>query len=91
TPLAFEIVETKHYVPYETLRQLCGADDELFRKLNPAYRPEVMEGKLYVPPGHLIRVPAGSAKSFDVAYARLGEGQRFSTQRVSYLLHKVKR
>ncbi|AXQ31189.1 LysM peptidoglycan-binding domain-containing protein [Solimonas sp. K1W22B-7] len=90
-PVAFDVVETRHYVPYETLRRLCGADDELFRKLNPAYRPEVIEGKLYVPPGHLIRVPAGSAKSFDVAYSRLSGSERFDSQRVMFLLHRVKR
>ncbi len=78
-------------MPYETLRKLCGADDELFKKLNPAYRPEVMDGKLYVPPGHLIRVPAGAAKSFEVAYSKLGGNQRFDTQKVYYLLHKVKK
>jgi membrane-bound lytic murein transglycosylase D len=90
-PLQFEVVETQHYVPYETLRRLCGADDELFRRLNPAYRPEVISGKLYVPPGHLIRIPAGSARSFEVAYARLGDHERFEKQRVFYLLHKVRR
>ncbi len=90
-PLQFEVVETQHYVPYETLRRLCGADDELFRRLNPAYRPEVISGKLYVPPGHLIRIPAGSARSFEVGYARLGSNDRFEQQRVFYLLHKVGR
>lgn len=90
-PLAFDIVETKHYVPYETLRRLCGADDEAFQKLNPAYRPEVIEGKLYVPPGHLIRVPAGSAKSFEIGYSRLASHERFDAQRVMFLLHRVKR
>ena len=91
TPLEFDVVETKHYVPYETLRRLCDADDEMFRKLNPAYRPEVIEGKLYVPPGHLIRVPAGAAKNFTVAYAQLGDHERFDQQRVNHLLHKVRR
>lgn len=88
-PLRYETVETRHYVPYETLRRLCDADDELFRKLNPAYRPEVIEGKLYVPPGHLIRVPAGKAQAFNVAYARLGASERFDAQKSYYLLHKV--
>jgi membrane-bound lytic murein transglycosylase D len=90
-PLEFDVVETQHYVPYETLRRLCDADDELFRKLNPAYRPEVIAGKLYVPPGHLIRVPAGSAQSFTVGYAQLSARERFDKQRVNYLLHKVRR
>ncbi|MFP5307193.1 MAG: LysM peptidoglycan-binding domain-containing protein [Gammaproteobacteria bacterium] len=88
-PLEFEVVETRHYVPYDTLRRLCGADDAVFRRLNPAYRPEVIDGRLYVPPGHLIRVPAGSARGFQVAYARLGDHERFERQRVYYLLHKV--
>lgn len=90
-PMEFEVIETKHYVPYETLRRLSNADDEMFRKLNPAYRPEVIEGRLYVPPGHLIRVPAGSAKTFEVAYSTLGEHERFDRQRVYYLLHKVRK
>lgn len=88
-PIDFEVVETRHYVPYETLRRMCGAGDEQFRRLNPAYRPEVINGKLYVPPGHLIRVPAGAASGFEVAYARLGSHERFDRQRVYYLLHKV--
>ena len=89
--LRFDIVETKHYVPYETLRRLCGADDELFRRLNPAYRPEVIAGKMYVPPGHLIRVPAGSAKTFEVAYSKLSENEKFDAQRALYQLHRVQR
>ena len=88
-PLRFDTVETKHYVPYETLRRLCDADDEVFRRLNPAYRPEVIEGKLYVPPGHLIRIPAGHASAFSVGYAKLGSTERFDSQRTFYLLHKV--
>lgn len=91
SPLRYEVVETKHYVPYETLRRLCNADDQLFQKLNPAYRPEVIAGKLYVPPGHLIRVPAGSAKRFEVGYASLGESERFDAQRVYFVLHKVRK
>jgi membrane-bound lytic murein transglycosylase D len=89
--MRFDVVETKHYVPYETLRRLCGANDDLFRRLNPAYRPEVIEGKMYVPPGHLIRVPAGSAKTFEVAYSKLSSDERFDSQRLMYELVKVKK
>ncbi|PTU31802.1 lytic transglycosylase [Stenotrophobium rhamnosiphilum] len=88
--MRFDVVETQHYVPYETLRRLCGADDEVFRKLNPAYRPEVIEGKMYVPPGHLIRVPSGSAKNFEVGYSKLSSNERFDSQRSIYQLVKVK-
>ncbi len=91
SPLNFEVVETKHYVPYDTLRRLCGASDATFQRLNPAYRPEVINGKLFVPPGHLIRVPAGAARNFEVAYSRLGANERFDRQRVFYLLHKVRK
>lgn len=90
-PLEFETVETKNYVPYDTLRRLCGASDDTFQRLNPAYRPEVIAGKLYVPPGHLIRVPYGSARAFEVGYAKLGNHERFDSQRAYYELYKVKR
>lgn len=89
--LMFDTVETKHYVPYETLRRLCGADDELFRKLNPAYRPEVISGRLYVPPGHIIRIPAGKAKTFEVGYEKLTSNERFSAQKALFQMHRVKK
>jgi membrane-bound lytic murein transglycosylase D len=89
--LAFDVVETKHYVAYDTLRQLSGADEQAFRRLNPGYRPEVIDGKLYVPPGHRMRVPKGKARSFEVAYARLGEGELFRSQRSYYQTYKVRR
>jgi len=89
--IAFDVVETRHYVPYDTLRRLCNASDEVFRQLNPAYRPEVIEGKLFVPPSHLIRVPAGSARNFEVAYAKLGASEVFDAQKLYFQLYKVRR
>lgn len=90
-PLKFDVVETRHYVPYETLRQICGVDDELFRQLNPAYRPEVIEGRIYVPPQHLIRVPAGQARKFQTAYDALPSSEKFDSQRMYYLQHRIAR
>jgi membrane-bound lytic murein transglycosylase D len=91
TPTQFDTVETRDYVPYETLQALSGADLTTFRTLNPAYNDEVVDGRLYVPPGHLIRVPAGSADHFKLAYASLGPEQRFEHQRQFYTLHRVAR
>jgi len=90
-PTQFETVETRDYIPYGTLQRLSGADLTTFRTLNPAYNDEVVDGRLYVPPGHLIRVPAGSADRFKHAYASLGADQRFEHQRQFYVLHRLER
>ena len=90
-PTQFETVETRDYIPYTTLQRLSNADETTFRTLNPAYNDEVMDGRLYVPPGHLIRVPAGAADRFKLAYASLGPDQRFEHQRQYYTLHRLQR
>ncbi len=90
-PTQFETVETRDYVPYGTLQRLSGSDLTTFRTLNPAYNDEVVDGRLYVPPGHLIRVPAGSADHFKLAYASLGSDQRFEHQRQYFTLHQLAR
>ena len=38
----------------ETLRKIAGADEDEFRRLNPAYRPEVVSGKLRVPANDVV-------------------------------------
>ena len=91
TPLRFDQAETAHYVPYPTLVKLSGADEATFRSLNPAFTREVVEGKLYVPPQHSIRVPDGRGKAFAAAYGNLSDDQRFSKQRAFYRMHKVKK
>lgn len=88
--LAFDTVNVEDYVPYQTLRRLSGSDDEEFRRLNPAYRPEVISGRLYVPPGP-IRVPQGAAERFRLAYATLSPEQRSPHQRQFYVSHVVAR
>lgn len=79
-PLHFDTVTIRDYVPYDTLRRLAGTDEEEFRRLNPAYRPAIVEGRMRVPPGHVIRVPAGSGARFEQAYATLSPGQRYREQ-----------
>jgi membrane-bound lytic murein transglycosylase D len=90
-PIEFEVVQIQHYVPYEALRRCAGLSEEEFRTLNPGYRPEVLDGQLYVPPQTSIRVPVGKGQSFMAAYLALGEDQRFSQQRFYYVRYRVQR
>jgi len=89
--LRFDNVLVRDYVPYDTLRKLAGADEDEFRRLNPAYRPSVVDGKLRVPAGDWIRVPAGSRQRFEQAYATLEPSQRYTAQAVTTGIHVVKR
>jgi membrane-bound lytic murein transglycosylase D len=91
-PLRFEQVQTSdYYIPYSTLLKLSGTDEETFRRLNPAYRPDVIDGKLYVPPGHTIRLPPGTTGSFVTAIASLTADQRYEQQRLYYVQYRVKK
>ncbi|MDP3293231.1 MAG: LysM peptidoglycan-binding domain-containing protein [Nevskia sp.] len=89
--LRFDTVRTHDYVPYDTLRKLAGADDEEFHRLNPAFRPEVVNGRLRVPPDHEIRVPSGAGQRFEIAYATLTPDQRHDSQIRFYSTHVVSR
>tara|TARA_R110000787_G_scaffold6770_20_gene23576 strand:+ start:4055 stop:5704 length:1650 start_codon:yes stop_codon:yes gene_type:complete len=90
-PLQYDQVQTRHYVPYDTLRRISRLDAEQFRQFNPAYKPQVLAGKLYVPPGHAIKVPSGHGQAMEVAYAGLDQSQVFSKQRVNHFYHRVTR
>ncbi len=90
-PLDFEAVKIQHYVSYEALRKCSGLSAEAFRTLNPGYRPEVLDGRLHVPPHTSIRVPVGASEAFLQAYNALGEDQRYSQQRFYYVRYRVQR
>ncbi|MDO9452268.1 MAG: LysM peptidoglycan-binding domain-containing protein [Stagnimonas sp.] len=90
-PVRFETVTVERYTPYRTLVQTAGIDAESFRELNPSYHDTVVSGRLYVPAGDTIRLPAGQAAAFNVAYSRLGNGETFSKQRQTHFSYKVKK
>jgi membrane-bound lytic murein transglycosylase D len=90
-PLEFDVVQIQHYVPYEALRRCAGLSEQEFRTLNPGYHPEVLDGRLYVPPQTTIRVPVGTGEAFTQAYLALDEDQRFSQQRFYYVRYRVQR
>ena len=88
-PIEFEVVQIQHYVPYEALRSISGMSESEFRTLNPGFRPEVLDGRLHVPPQSAIRVPVGKGPAFLAAYMGLDEGQRFEQQRFYYVKYRV--
>jgi len=89
-PLRFDTVTIDRYTPYRTLVKAAGIDPESFRQLNPSYHDTVTGGRLYVPAGDTIRLPAGQAAAFKVAYSRLGSDETFSRQRQTHFSYKVK-
>ena len=90
-PLVFSEFTTKHYVSYHTLQRISGLSPEKFRVLNPAYHPQVVEGKLLVPPRHRIRIPTGTRQVFTAKYRGLGPGSLAYAQKRYYQEHKVAR
>lgn len=88
-PIDFDVVQIQHYVAYETLRQCAGLSEQEFRLLNPGYHPEVLDGRLHVPPQTAIRVPVGSGEAFMKAYLALGDDQRFTQQRFYFVRYRV--
>lgn len=90
-PVRYEEVQVAHYVPYATAQRLSGADAQTFRRLNPSWRDEVVDGKLYLVPGSRLRVPPGQAKPFFAGYQALGADELFSTQREYWRWHTIRR
>jgi membrane-bound lytic murein transglycosylase D len=89
--LQYQEVTTHDYVRFSTMAKLAGCNVEELESLNPRFTNEVIEGKLYVPKGYTIRVPAGRADEFTVAYADLPASERFSRQRAFFIAHRVQR
>lgn len=90
-PLRFDTVQLDRYTPYQTLVKTAGLDLERFRELNPSYHDPVVAGRLYVPAGDTIRLPAGQAHAFKTAYSRLGDDETFARQRQTHFSYKVKK
>lgn len=89
-PIEFETVEIRDYVAYATLQDISGVGEAQFRQLNPGFRPEVLDGRLHVPPQTRVRLPVGGATAFKAAYSGLGDTQRFAQQRFYYVRYKVR-
>jgi membrane-bound lytic murein transglycosylase D len=90
-PMIYSEFVTKHYVSYRGLQHISGLTPDKFRQMNPAYHPQVVEGKLFIPPKHRIRIPAGMRQVFAAKYHGLGPNQLAHAQKRYYQSHKVAR
>jgi membrane-bound lytic murein transglycosylase D len=90
-PLVYSEFVTQHYVSYHALQRISGLPLDKFRILNPAYNPQVIDGKLLVPPRHRIRIPAGTRQVFTARYRTLGPGELAQAQKRYFHEHRVAR
>jgi membrane-bound lytic murein transglycosylase D len=69
----------------------CGCSAVELQQLNLSLLSEVVDGKLHAPEGTILRLPAGKGADFKTAYAKLGAGERFASQRAYWIQHRVAR
>ena len=89
--MRFDTVTVERYTPYRTLLRAADVSEEAFRELNPSYHDAVLRGRLHVPAGDRIRLPAGQASRFNLAYAALGSDETFAQQRQTEFRYTVKK
>ncbi len=82
----------------KSLARASNADVETLAELNPALAREVVSGRLRVPKGYHLRVPAGTGGNFKVEYAsaaadseRHVQKPRYRVQKAQYVVYRVKR
>ena len=90
-PLRTETVVVPEYVNVRALAQAASTDVDTLADLNPALTGPVVSGRLLVPKGHLLRVPAGAAAGFRDRYANVVVKYQRSTPQRRYVTHRVKR
>ncbi|MDP2482354.1 MAG: LysM peptidoglycan-binding domain-containing protein [Candidatus Palauibacterales bacterium] len=81
-PLEFDTVEVPDATSFDVLADAAGVSEEDIRTLNPQYPRRVTPPKQAAE----VRVPAGTAERFVVAYAEVPPSER-----VTWLEHRVQR
>ena len=62
--LQYQEIKTQHFLRFSTAAKLARCSVEQLRDLNPGFTNDVFDGKLYVPKGYTLRVPASRASEF---------------------------
>lgn len=79
------------YVPLKDLASAAGVSTGELMELNPALAQDVAAGRLRVPKGYALKVPAESKSNFSARYANLPSGARYTAQASYYASHRVRR
>jgi membrane-bound lytic murein transglycosylase D len=82
-PLRFDEFSAPRYFSVLDLAQLTQSSLRELGELNPALAVDVLRGELLVPPGYPLRVPAGTAPAFQLAYDNLPDDRRPDRQLAS--------
>ena len=89
--LTYDEVELKDFVSLRNLASCANASPEQLFALNRSFGEYIQEGKLYVPRGHRLRIPAGARAQFHEQYAALDSRDKAKKQRSIFAFHKVRR
>jgi len=89
-PVQARTIIVPDYVSMKALARAADTEVDTLVDLNPALAPEVISGKLHVPKGYSLRIPAASAATFTARYASLAAGEKHRGQRALYVTHRVK-
>ena len=89
--LWYDEVDLQHFVSLENLARAANTSTERLVALNPSFGPLIRNGKLYVPRGHRLRIPAGARKDFTRRYAALSPRAKADQQAAAFAFHKVRR
>lgn len=89
--LRYDEVDLQHFVSLENLARAANTSTERLVALNPAFGSLIRNGKLHVPRGRRLRIPAGTQKDFDRRYAALSPRAKADQQVAAFAFHKVRR
>ncbi len=79
------------YVPLGDLAKAAGVTSATLMELNPSLATDVGKGRLRVPKGYRLKVPASVETQFVASYAKLPTAIRYREQASYYASHRVGR
>jgi membrane-bound lytic murein transglycosylase D len=95
-PVMTDSVYVPKAVPLHALARMAEVSPDTLASLNPALAPDVVEGRLPVPSGYLLRVPDGVAADVERRYASAIAAERPPPKpkakgSAAYVRHRVQR